>query len=311
MPGTGLDERNLNRDQDGYPPRRARLLPQAGLNDLGPRRRNATGGERPANAGYPPTYRMRASAMTRAMTRASGLHRACRELFADYPLAVRFDNDTEAGRSMVLTVPGEASFYVLWLDYKKGEPVYSLGPWPAGDIAVIPADDTAPPEPVAQVITDGVPIPRDGSLFGSVGSHAVTALIVIYAEYAPECPVPSWTVMPLADSPESQWPSFTDEHLFGRWFWDQYWAGRLVSLSGLVAETPDTVFWVDTKALIGSDCCAVARDVISSEGYRLQRGRYAYFQALRAGKPVPPLDVLLDDVGKIDLAPRFDRSGCR
>ena len=248
--------------------------------------------------------------MIRAMTRASGLYHACHQLFADYPLAARPDSGAESGGSMVLMVPGEASFYVLSLDYEKGEPVYSLGPWPAGVLAEIPADDTAPPDPVTGVIADAVPIPRDGSLFGWVRGHAVTALIVIYAEYAPECPVPSWTVMPLADSPESEWPPFINERLFGRWFWEQYWVGSIVSLGGLVAETPGTVFWVDTKALIGSDCCAVARDIISREGQRLQRGRYAYFQALRAGEPVPALDVLLADVGKIDLAPKFERPGC-
>jgi len=41
----------------------------------------------------------------------------------------------------------------------------------------------------------------------------------------------------------------------------------------------------------------------------LQRGRYVYYQALRAGKPVPSLRVLLAATGKIDLAPRFRRTG--
>jgi hypothetical protein len=40
-------------------------------------------------------------------------------------------------------------------------------------------------------------------------------------------------------------------------------------------------------------------------GFKLERGRYVYRQALRAGKPVSSLRVLLADTGKTDLAPRF------
>jgi hypothetical protein len=69
------------------------------------------------------------------------------------------------------------------------------------------------------------------------------------------------------------------------------------------------VFWTDTGAILGSGCCAVAHDIRSPEGPMLQRGRYVYYQALRAGKPVPSLRVLLAATGKIDLAPRFRRSG--
>lgn len=246
--------------------------------------------------------------MNGAMTHTSGLYRTCRELFTEYPLAIWADSDAGTSRSMVLMMPGEASFFVLSLDFEKGEPVCSLGPWPAGDVEVISADDADAPDEAENVLTNGVPIPRDGSLFGWTRGDVVTALIVIYVEYAEESPEPSWTVMPLAGSPESQWPPFTYERLFGRWFWDYYWSGTIITLGGLVAETRATAFWVDTKAILGSDCCAVARDVISSEGRTLPRGRYVYFQALRAGKLVPPLNVLLANAGKVDLAPRFEWS---
>jgi hypothetical protein len=82
----------------------------------------------------------------------------------------------------------------------------------------------------------------------------------------------------------------------------------MVSLGGLIAGTTDTVFWADTEAILGWDCCVVARGIASREGYTLPRGYYVYYEALRAGKPVPPLDVLLAHSGKTDLAPRFRRS---
>lgn len=246
--------------------------------------------------------------MNAPMTRASGLDLACRELFTDYPLAAWASGGTGTSRSMVLMMPGEASFFVLSLGFDKGEPVCSLEPWPAGYGEVIPADEIDAPDAAENVLTNGVPIPRDGSLFGWTRGHAVTALIAFYATYAPETPEPSWTVMPHAGSPEAQWPQFTEERLLGHWFWDYYWAGTIIPLGGLIAENPDTVYWVDTKAVLGSDCCAVARDIGSSEGHTLSSGRYVYFQVLRAGKPVPPLNTLLTNAGKIDLAARFEYS---
>jgi len=63
----------------------------------------------------------------------------------------------------------------------------------------------------------------------------------------------------------------TDEHVFGTWFWEYYLAGDLVSVDGLIAEVPGAV-------------------------------------PLQAGRRVPSLRVLLADVGKTDLAPRFRRA---
>ncbi len=62
---------------------------------------------------------------------------------------------------------------------------------------------------------------------------------------------------------------------------------------------------MDTEAILGSGCCAVARDIKSPDGHTLRCGRYVYYQALQAAKPVPSLEVLLADTGKTDLAPRF------
>ena len=41
--------------------------------------------------------------------------------------------------------------------------------------------------------------------------------------------------MLLADVPEALWPPFTDEPLFGSWFWNQYRAGGIVCLDDLIA----------------------------------------------------------------------------
>lgn len=248
-------------------------------------------------------------AVTDTMIETSSHYENCQELFINYPLAVRAGKDSEA-RSMVLMLHEGPAFFVLRLDCENDKPVYSIGPWPAGDTEEIRADDNPPvSDTLANVLTYSVPIPQDGSLFGWIHGEVVAALVVVYADES-ESPVPSWAIMPLSDAPEWQWPPFIDERFFGSWFWKNYRAGEVVCLGDLVAENPGTVFWVDTKTAIGSDCCVVEHDIQTSTGHALRRGRYVYFQALRDRKGVPPLEVLLADTGKVDLAPRYDRASC-
>jgi hypothetical protein len=239
------------------------------------------------------------------------LYEACGELFADYPLAVRVADWEGTVRSMVLMLQDSDNprFFMLTHDSGDGQPFYSFSPWRTGIVANVEADAGVQPDWVATVVTRSVPLPRHGSLFGWKHQGAVTSLIAVYVESTPMCPEPVWTVMPLAGIPEAQWPRFTGEPLFGSWFWDHYRAGDVVSLSNLVAETANTVFWVETEALFGWNCCAVARDV-RSESYVLPQGRYVYYESLRSGVPVPSLETLVSDPGKTDLAPRFQWLSC-
>jgi hypothetical protein len=163
------------------------------------------------------------------------------------------------------------------------------------------------PDAAVNAVTLGVPIPRDGSLFGWLHKTAVTALVAVHAEYTPVTPEPSWAVMPLAGTPESKWPPFTGEVFIGRWLWDYYQSGQLVSLDNLIAGTPGAIFWVDTEATLGWDSCVVARELTTSEGHTFPRGSYVYHQVLRTGKQVPDLEAMLHQAASIDLAPRFRR----
>jgi hypothetical protein len=133
----------------------------------------------------------------------------------------------------------------------------------------------------------------------------VTALVVVYTRYASDRPAPTWSVMPLVGIPETQWPPFTDEHLFGTWFWEYYRTGLIVDLGSVIAMTPGTVFWLDTYDVLGSDCCLVACDLKIPEGHVLRQGRYLGSAVLREGTAVPALAELLASVGRADLAPRF------
>jgi hypothetical protein len=240
---------------------------------------------------------------------SSQLYEACHELFTHYPLAAETADDAgSVSSSMVLMLRDhdDAQFFVLSHQRSENTPLYSLSPWPTGHITLIEGDyNDAISDVIVKAVTCGVPIPREGSLFGWSNEDTITALVAVYTSYTPESPIPSWAMMPLAGLPETQWPPFANERFFGRWFWKHYSAGNITLLNNLIAEAPDTVYWVDTRAILGSDCCAVVRDLMGPDGHALSRGRYVYFQALRAGKPVPPLTKLLADPGKIDLAPRF------
>ena len=241
------------------------------------------------------------------MIRVSSLYETCHELFSDYPLVVRAEDPSETARSMVLSLQDgdHERFFILSSDRHEDRPCYSLRSWRAEGVVNIEADGSTISDAAVDAVTRGVPIPQDESLFGWRYGDDIVALVVFYTTYTPACPEPCWSVMPLADIPEAQWPPFTGERFFGHWFWEHYWAGNIVSVDGLVAGTPDTAFWVDTQAILGSDCCVVARDIKSSDGYRLRRGRYIYHKALREDRPVPSLEALLADPGKTDLAPRF------
>jgi hypothetical protein len=231
----------------------------------------------------------------------------CHWLFAEYPLAAEAADESGLVRSMVLLLAdgGDARFFMLVAGGTEGQRSCSLFPWNAdGGVDIGPGTDAVPSE-YAAVLTHGVPVPRDGSLFGWVHQEAVNALIGIQAEYTPATPVPSWTVLPLADSPVAEWPPFTRDHLLGSWFWKYHRTGQIVSLDGLIANTSGLVFWVDTRDTLGSGCYAVGQDIKSSEGYTLRCGRYVYHEVLPTPESVPALGKLLASPAKTDLGPRF------
>jgi len=209
------------------------------------------------------------------MIQANSPAEACRELFACYPVATRVADRGGTIRTMVLMLRDgdDTRLFILSHERREDRPPYSLRRWRTTDSVDIAGDDDAATisDTVMTVLTHGVPVPGDRSLFGWLQDDYVTALIPVYTTSAPRYPEPFWAVMPRVGIPKTHWPPFTDEHLFGTWFWEYYLAGDLVSVDGLIAEVPGAV-------------------------------------PLQADRRVPSLRVLLADVGKTDLAPRFRRA---
>jgi hypothetical protein len=245
------------------------------------------------------------------MIRTKSLYETCHELFTRYPVAAETVDEKSLIHSMVLLLSDDedARFYVLVADRTTGRTTFSLFPWRAdGSVDIEPMSD-AIPDIFVRALTHGAPIPRDGSLFGWIQEDAVTTLVGVQARYTPASPVPSWAVMPLASIPRAEWPPFTGVRLFGPWFWEYYWAEKIVLLDDLIAGTVDLVFWVDSKGVLGSGCCAVAHEVRGTAGYTLRQGCYVDYVALQSGKSVPSLAQLLASPDKVDLGPQFKVTG--
>lgn len=223
------------------------------------------------------------------------LQETCKNLFGGYPLAVEDVSGDGEVRSIALILEdhGEPEFFNLcwWPGNARGE--FMLDCWCAGQVA---------DGEVVAILARAVPLPCDGSLFGWVDHGEVSALISVRTEYDPAHQVPGWSLLPRTDA--AQWPPFAGEHLFGRWFWDHYRAGRIVDLAGLVEASPASVFWV-LPAGAGAGCYAVARSLTSPGGWSLPQGRYVYHKPLSSGEPVPSLGDLLADPSAADLAPLF------
>jgi hypothetical protein len=246
------------------------------------------------------------------MIPTSHVYAACRDLFDAYPLAVSAVNHFSTMHSMVLMLPDgdDVRFFVLLRIRGEGRPVYTLSPWRADGAVEIAADGEVPDQ-AADAVTRGVPIPRDGSMFGWTCQEIVSALIVVFARYTPDSPTPAWSVMPLVGIPEAQWPPFTGERFFGPWFWEHHRAGNIIGLGGLIAANPGTVFWVDTFEALGSDCYVVACDIKTPEGHILRRGKYVDAAALQAGAVAPSRTDPLADASKTDLSPPVPGTGAR
>lgn len=241
------------------------------------------------------------------MIPASQVYRACGALFGTYALAVVAVEGAPTMQSIVLMLADgdDVGFFVLLRDCGETRPAYTVVPWHATGAVPIEPDGGEVPDVAANAVLRGVPIPQDGSLFGWVRGEPVTALTVICARYTPETPVPTWSVLPRAGAPEAEWPPFTDERLLGHWFWDHHRTGSIIDLGEVIAATPDTVFWVDTYASLGSDCCVVEGDVKTQDRHVLPRGTYVDSATLRAGIVVPTTAELLADADRTDLTPRF------
>src|ERR1700744_4164803 len=103
------------------------------------------------------------------MKRNRSLYDQGGDLFADYAVAVQPVNRSGTIDSMVLMLRDGTNdgYFALTRDGAGDSAVYLIWSWPAGTVTEIDATGTsAIADAAASAITRGVPVPRDGSLFG-------------------------------------------------------------------------------------------------------------------------------------------------
>ena len=241
---------------------------------------------------------------------------ACLRLFRSYPLAVNPCHSGGWQRSVVLRHRAfeqpdafGSGFFVL--TQEQGER-FTLRPWCAdeGEAAAI---SVGAPVPAAchQVITEGMPVPRNGALLGWISDRQATVLLSVFhgdpRSQAPESrvEVPQVRVLALVGSDPIRWPPFTASPLDDGRLWEYVERGGIVDLAPLVVCNHGRASWVPSqhpgRAGQGHGCVVVARS-LKADDYWVPAGIYMDHWMLREGVPAPPAAHLLTLPGTTDLS---------
>ncbi|MGH3263368.1 MAG: hypothetical protein ACRDNS_15400, partial [Trebonia sp.] len=232
---------------------------------------------------------------------------ACLRLFRTYPLAV---NPSRLCPSMVLRHDafGGSGFFVLT---RGAEGYFALRPWNAAEGEPQEIRPAAPVSAVShRIVTEAMPVPRDGALLGWVSDRQVTALLSAYhGQFASRVGLPQVRVLAMAGSEPVRWPPFTASPLDDGRLWEYVERCEVVDLAPLIAQDPGGAFWVPSqhngRASQGHGCVVVARNLLSDE-YWVPAGTYMDHWMLREGVPSPPVSHLLTLPGTADLSRRLN-----
>ena len=250
---------------------------------------------------------------------------ACLRLFRSYPLALNpsYPGDPGPGAarhaagwrgSIVLRHRGfdEPGFYVL---SQHPAEHFTLRPWRAGDGE---CQEIRPGTPVLVashlVITEGMPVPRDGALLGWVSDRQATALLTVH-HGGPEAyregpaqrpPVPQVRVLPMAGTEPVRWPPFAASPLDDGGLWEYVERGELVDLAP-VAHRAEDAYWVPSqhpgRSRQGHGCAVIGRNLQGID-YWVPAGVYMDHWMLREGVPTPPASHLITLPGTVPLSRR-------
>ncbi|MGH3210580.1 MAG: hypothetical protein ACRDNO_22785 [Trebonia sp.] len=228
---------------------------------------------------------------------------ACLRLFRSYPLAVSPCYSGGWHRSIVLR--HGSGFHVLTQDPAER---FTLRPWHPADGE---CQEIRPGSPVPvishQVITEGMPVPRDGALLGWVSDRQATVLLSVY-HGQPASRVPQVRVLAMVGSEPMRWPLFTASPLDDGRLWEYVERGEIVDLAPVIVRDAGGAFWVPSqhpgRAGQGHGCVVVNRN-LQSEDYWVPAGTYMDHWMLREGVPSPPPGHLLALPGATDLSCRL------
>ena len=214
----------------------------------------------------------------------SGSFAACAQLFTHYPLAVTRHCADRGFQSMVLVNhdTGPNGFFVLT---QVSHDLFVIRSWHHQHGV---SQGIRPGEAVSgivhRVITDSLPVPRDGALLGWVTDSQVTVMLATYCRQSLSldipAPVPEILVMPMAGTSElAHWPPFASSPFDGR-LWEYVERGQIVDIVPVLTHGLGRAYWVPA-------------------------GVYMDHWILREGFAAPPVTRLLALPGVVDLAHRF------
>lgn len=226
---------------------------------------------------------------------------AALRLFRNYPLAVSPWSGDGWRRSMVLHYG--TGFFVLSQDPSEH---FILRPWEPCDGGYQEIRPVEPvPAAVHEVLTEGMPVPRDGALLGWVSDRQACVLLSVYHGHLSG---PQVRVLPMVGTEPVQWPPFTARPLDDGRLWDYVDRGELVDVVPVVTSEPGCAFWVPSqnrdRASLAHGCVVIGQPLPSDE-FWLPAGVYMDHWMLREGVPAPPASHLLALPGTVDLSRRL------
>jgi hypothetical protein len=253
---------------------------------------------------------------------------ACLRLFRSYPLALNAscpaDPSPAAARhaagwrgSIVLRHRGfdDPGFYVL---AQHPAEHFTLRPWRAGDGEYHEIRPGTPVPVVShRIVTEGMPVPRDGAVLGWVSDRQVTALLTVRHDRRggqvgdepddAQPRVPEVRVLAMVGSEPVRWPPFTASPLDDGRLWEYLERGELVDLTPTLGRA-EGAYWVPSqhpdRARRGHGCAVLGRSIEGLE-YWVPAGVYMDHWMLREGVPTPPASHLITLPGTTCLSRRL------
>jgi hypothetical protein len=258
---------------------------------------------------------------------------ACLRLFQSYPLAVNSLHpvDTGAGTAghsvrgqherdqvVVSRCAAWRRSIVLWHRGAGGTGFSVLTQDPGDDFALwtgqgqpMQCQRIRPGLPVPatshQVITEGMPVPRDGALLGWVSDRQAAAMMTVFHGRPGEPGGPQLRVLALSGSQPEHWPPFSVSPLDDGRLWEYVERGQIVDLAPVIARSASGASWVPSQNPVRArdgHGCVVVRHPMATEEYWVPAGVYMDHWMLREQVPPPPPSHLVSLPGTVDLGGR-------
>jgi len=158
---------------------------------------------------------------------------------------------------------------------------------------------------VFEILTEGMPVPRDGALLAWICDRQASVLLSAYHGHPGG---PQVRVLPLVGSEPLQWPAFTARPLDDGRLWEYLDRGDLVDLAPMLTQGEGNAFWVPSQnrdRAGQAHGCVVIGQSLAAEEFWLPAGVYMDHWMLREGVPAPPARHLLALPGTVDLSRRL------